>query len=187
MDRTERRPRKASGIYTAALALLADHGYDAVTVEAIAETAGVHKTTIYRTWEGKDAVIADALLHGAELSVEIPDTGTVREDLIALAHEITRLLTAAPTHRIITTVVAALPDRPATAEAARTFFANRLAHEQAIFDRARRRGEVADNADPALVMNLIGGGLWFQLVARGRDADSSYIEALVDAALAGIT
>ncbi|WP_406639463.1 TetR/AcrR family transcriptional regulator [Amycolatopsis sp. WGS_07] len=186
MDRTASRPRKADAIYSATLALLAERGYDALTVEAVAAQAGVHKTTIYRTWATKDEVLADALVQAPELTFAIPDTGTLRGDLLELAKQIHRLLSDPANRRIITAVVSALPDRPATAEAAGRFFADRLGREQAVFDRAHDRGELADAADSELVMDLLGGNLWFHTLIRAKSADDAYLERLVDTVLTGV-
>ncbi|MER6871942.1 TetR/AcrR family transcriptional regulator, partial [Amycolatopsis sp. NPDC000673] len=144
MNRTASRPRKADAIFSATLALLAERGYDALTIEAVAAQAGVHKTTIYRTWATKDEVFADALVQAPELTFAIPDTGSLRGDLFELAKQIHRLLSDPANRRVITAVVSALPDRPATAEAAGRFFADPHGPEQAVFDPARDPGELAD-------------------------------------------
>ncbi|WP_040766067.1 TetR/AcrR family transcriptional regulator [Tsukamurella sp. 1534] len=187
MNRTPSRPRKAEAIFSATLELLAEHGYDALTVEAIAARAAVNKTTIYRTWATKDEVFADALLQAPQLAFEIPDTGSLRGDLVALGQRINRLLTHDEPRRIITAALAALPDRPATAHAARTFFADRLQREQVIFERAHARGELADMTDAAMIVDLIGGDLWLHTVARAKTADDTHIERVVDIVLAGVT
>jgi len=183
MDRTATRPRKADAIFSATLGLLAERGYDALTVEAIAAQAGVNKTTIYRTWATKDEVLAAALLEAPSLAFPMPDTGTLRGDLVELAKQIHRLLADPATQRVLTAVVSALPDRPATAEAAGSFFADRLAKEQAVFERARERGEA--DVDPELVMDLIGGNLWFRTLIRAKPVDDAYCTRLVDAVLGG--
>lgn len=121
-------------------------------------------------------------------SVEGGDLHPERSDLVGLAREVARLLTAPATRRIITAIVAALPDRPATAEAARTFFADRLQREQAIFDRARARGEFSSDRgpDPTMVVDLIAGNLWFRSLVRVDPVDEPYLTELVDTVLAGV-
>lgn len=186
MNRTPTRPRRVAAIHSATLSLLTEHGYDALTVEAVAARAGVNKTTLYRTWATKDEIFADALLHAPELTFDIPDTGTLRGDLIAFGQEVNRLVAQDATRRIITTLLAALPDRPATAGAARTFFADRLQREQAIFDRAVARGELSSGADSAMIVDLIAGNLWLHTLARMNTADGAYIERVVDFVLASV-
>ena len=188
MDRTAKRPRKADAIYSATLALLGEHGYDALTMEGIAAEAGVNKTTLYRAWATKAEILADALVHAPDLSFTIPDTGSFRDDLFAFAREVANLLGDDRTRRIIAAIVVALPDRTATAAAAQGFFADRLQREQVIFDRARARGDFRPGAepDPSMVIDLIGGNLWFRTLVRDGAVDDDYLAGLVDTVVAGV-
>lgn len=185
VKRTPTPPRKAAEIHSATLSLLADRGYDELTVEAIADRAGVNKTTIYRSWATKDDVVAAALIAAPELSLAVADTGSLQGDLVAFARRVADLLTETTARRIVTAMVSAMPDRPSTTAAARAFFADRLAREQVMFERARSRGEATDDIDPELIVDLIAGNLWFHLLVRDRHADDDYLERLVDTVLHG--
>ena len=68
----------------AALALLADVGYDRLTLEAVAARARAGKTTIYRRWPGKAELVVDALV-SAKRPLGSPDTGSLAGDLRAVA------------------------------------------------------------------------------------------------------
>ena len=86
------RPRSAevhSAILTATVELFAEEGFDGMSLEAVANRAGVGKTAIYRRWSSKEALVLDAL---KVLSVEVPivDTGNFREDATALLHDTVR-------------------------------------------------------------------------------------------------
>ncbi|NLE80076.1 MAG: TetR/AcrR family transcriptional regulator [Rhodococcus sp.] len=179
-------PRKASEIFSATLALLAERGYDALAIETVAARAGVNKTTIYRSWSSKDELLAAALRHAPALELHIPDVGSLRGDLIELAEQIAKLLTDEPTRRIATAMLAAAPDRPATAQATASFFADRLNQERAIFERAERRGELIPGAEPSAIMDLLAGALWFHILVRCEGAGADYIVSLVDAVLDGV-
>ncbi|MEA2227104.1 MAG: hypothetical protein QOF04_734, partial [Solirubrobacteraceae bacterium] len=80
-----RDPARDARILDAALALVAQVGYDRMTVDAIAERAGVSKPTIYRRWNGKSEVVADAIRHRKDEAVAA-DTGSLRGDLLAVVH-----------------------------------------------------------------------------------------------------
>ncbi|GAB3353381.1 TetR-like C-terminal domain-containing protein [Amycolatopsis echigonensis] len=125
-------------------------------------------------------------MQAPELTFAVPDTGSLRGDLVELAKQIHRLLSDPANRRVITTVVSALPDRPATAEAAGRFFADRLGREQVVFDRAHARGELADAADSEMILDLLGGNLWFRTLVRAKSADDTYLERLVDTVLTGV-
>jgi AcrR family transcriptional regulator len=79
-----RDPRRDEAIRDATLALLAEVGYDRMTVDAIAAAAGVSKPTIYRRWAGKQELVADAIRLHPHQQAPTADTGTLRGDLLAL-------------------------------------------------------------------------------------------------------
>src|SRR5438067_8052092 len=81
------RPRSARAhraILAAALALLAEEGFEAMSMEGVAARAGVGKSTIYRRWASKEALLIEAV---SSIHAEAPivDTGNIRDDLLALA------------------------------------------------------------------------------------------------------
>lgn len=94
---TPGRPRRAeieSAINAAARDLLAEVGYGALTIEAVAKRAGVGKPTVYRRHESKAALVAAALLDVLEtVNPAAPDTGDVAADLVALLGNLARALT----------------------------------------------------------------------------------------------
>ncbi|MFD0467130.1 TetR/AcrR family transcriptional regulator [Nonomuraea thailandensis] len=77
-------PRKQQEIFDATLRLVAERGYDGLTVEGVAERSGVNKTTIYRWWPSKAALLGAALVESDVLGFDSPDTGSLRGDLVAL-------------------------------------------------------------------------------------------------------
>ncbi|MFF0545105.1 TetR/AcrR family transcriptional regulator [Nocardia thailandica] len=178
-------PRKAAEIFAATLALVTDKGYDGLTVEAVAARAGVNKTTLYRWWPSKDALLAAALVRSPLLAFTLPDTGSLRGDLRALAEGIVGLLTGPDSAAVIGPVLAAAPRRPELAELGRAFFADRLARERPIFDRAVERGELAAGTDPETVMDLLAGAIWLRLLLRGRELGAGDLERILDTLLHG--
>jgi AcrR family transcriptional regulator len=97
------RPRSARAdraILEAALDLFGEVGFEGLTIEGIAERAGVGKTTIYRRWPSKEELVSAAVgALSAELAV--PDTGSVREDLIDLVRVVVRFITSEPAGRVL--------------------------------------------------------------------------------------
>src|SRR5271165_3463260 len=105
---SERRPPKAGSrtgshsaareqaILAAAAELVAEIGYERVTVDAIAARARASKATMYRKWPGKAELVADALRRQAEgQSAELPDTGSARGDLLWIVRSIALTFTSA--------------------------------------------------------------------------------------------
>lgn len=179
-------PRAAEAIFDATLRLLAERGYAGLTVEAVAQEAGVNKTTIYRWWPSKAPLLRAALLRARVLDIEIPDTGSLRGDLIALAEQVTELVTGVRTRAIVRALASGtgLPDDELAA-LARDFFADRFSREQPVFARAATRGELAPGADPMLLLDLIAGAVWVRAVLRNDPVPPGFAAAVVDAVLPG--
>ena len=96
-------------ILDAAAQLLAERGYDHLTMEGIASTAGVGKQTIYRWWPSKGAVVAECLLEGKLLDqrLALPDTGDIRRDLTDWLGEIFALIESPQGEMILRSLIAA--------------------------------------------------------------------------------
>ncbi|WP_063126760.1 TetR/AcrR family transcriptional regulator [Nocardia fusca] len=183
---TTARPRRAEAIFAATLELLATAGYEGLTMEAVALRAGVNKTTLYRWWKSKDEVLAAALTESDLLTFPVPDTGSLRGDLIETARSIHGLLTDAATAPIAAAVLAASPGRPSLAAVGRMFFADRAAREHPLFRRAVERGELDDRTDPRLVMDMLAGAIWFRVFLRAEQVEAADIDKAVDIVLNGI-
>ncbi len=182
---TQNGPRKAEAIFAATLELLAEHGYEKLAIEAVATRSGVNKTTLYRWWPSKDALLAAALRDSGLFSLDVPDTGSLRGDLLAVATQIFRLLTSEHTAPVVTAALTAGPRRPELGAVAQGFFADRMAREEPIFERAVDRGELRAGADPVVVMDLLAGAIWFRLSLRGGGAGPDFLEEVVDTILIG--
>ncbi|MEU1384536.1 MULTISPECIES: TetR/AcrR family transcriptional regulator [unclassified Nonomuraea] len=174
-------PRKQQEIFDATLWMVAEKGYDGLTVEGVAERSGVNKTTIYRWWPSKAALLGAALVESDVLAFEPPDTGSFRGDLVALVEQVERLLTEPPGSDIAVAALAAAVRHPELD--ARRFFADRFARERVVFERAVRRGELSASADPLLIMDLLAGAVWMRTVFRGLPLPGGYAEKAVSALL----
>src|SRR3954453_461410 len=85
-----RDPRRDKAIYDAVLELLAEVGFDRMSLDAVAARAGVSKPTIYRRCpDGKAALVAAAVAFRREAKPATPDTGSLRGDLLAMVRHMT--------------------------------------------------------------------------------------------------
>ncbi|MFE5332386.1 TetR/AcrR family transcriptional regulator [Embleya sp. NPDC056575] len=178
-------PRKAQAIFDATLDLLADKGYEGLTIEGVAERSGVNKTTIYRWWPSKGALLGAALTGARRLEFPMPDTGSLRGDLEALLDGMVSLLTTPPTADIAVAALGAVTHSAELAEHAGAFFAGRLARERPVFERAVARGELAADADPMLLMDLLAGAAWLRVVFRQLPVEPDFTRRTVAVILDG--
>jgi len=176
-----RSARVRDAVLAATYAELADHGYPALTVDAVATRAGVHKTTVYRRWGGVDDLLADALDQTRETPWPVPDTGTVEGDLVAVAVEIASAFGDAG---VPTAVVAASFQSPRAALALQAFYAARQEEAAKVVVRAVDRGELPGGVDPVEVVRLACAPLYYRVFITREPVDAVVAERAAHAAIA---
>ncbi len=154
--------------------LLAEAGYEGLSIEAVADRAGVHKTTVYRRWPTKAELVADALSERSVQHVPVPDTGTFAGDLAALARAVASNIGSEIGGAMARTLVSASTTSSEVAATASEFWAERLALTGAIVDRAIERGEVPRGTDPDLVIQTLIGPLYVRLLLTGEPVDADF-------------
>jgi AcrR family transcriptional regulator len=175
-----RDPSRDGVIRAAILRLLADVGYGALTMDAVASEAGVGKATIYRRWRTKQDLVVDTISDLNRAEAAAPDTGSLEGDLRAMLHGFVAVITG-PTGAATLSLLSTVPHHPALAEAFRS--GPIKVWQQAvgeIFDRAEQRGEVP----PGMAGSVIGETTSALLVQRwlltGRPIDEAYADEVLD-------
>jgi AcrR family transcriptional regulator len=181
------KARKA--ILEAAAELLLDRGLSAVSMDAVAERAGVSKATIYRWWPTKETLALDALYtRWAAASPAPRDTGSLRGDLLELLRPWARLVRTGPYARVIAALLTeARTDPVFAAEYQRHVIQPRRDQAKEIFGRAIERGEVPAGLDLEVALDLIYGPLYHRLLQGHAPLDDAFVQAVVGLALTGIT
>jgi AcrR family transcriptional regulator len=173
-----RSARVRAAVIAATLAELADRGYSGVSLDAVASRAEVHKTTVYRRWRTKEALVLEAMLEQASQTVAVPNTGSLRGDLLELARRSAAIQTSPAGEAVVRAVAGEAAGNPQMAAASRRFWAERLELDRTILQRACDRGEI--RADNKPVIEALLGPLYFRLLVTGEPLDDAYIESVVD-------
>src|SRR5947209_3140574 len=121
-DERRRNETAHAAILRAARELVDRRGFRLVTIEGIAERAGVGKATIYRWWPSKAAVVMDAVLEAARPRIPFPDTGSPREDVRRQLASVIAFYTDTKAGRGIRALIAESQHDPSLAEALRDRF-----------------------------------------------------------------
>lgn len=185
----QRRPGGRSAkvresVLDATIAELTERGYRDLTVEAVAQRAGVHKTTVYRRWRSPEGLVADALDRAAEQPWPIPDTGTLTSDLRALTELLRTGFTDPESAPVATAFVAAGMHHPEAADALRAFYTARHREAAAIIDRAIARGELEPGIDPIEIVRFAVAPLFHRLFITHEPITTADTRRAADAAIA---
>lgn len=177
-----RSARVRSQVLAATLALVAEDP-NGFTIPQVAARAGVHETSIYRRWGTREALLLDAVSTHINAEIPVPDTGSLRGDLLASLRSGAALLTS-PLGRQFLRAAAVAPD--ATTATRQAYWPGRFERAGLIFERAVARGEIAAPVDAALASELLTAPLYFRLLVSHAPIDDALLEHLVDLLLRGI-
>ena len=177
------RPRvegdREQEILDATLDVLADVGYDRLTMDAVAASARASKATLYRRWSSKAALVIDALISQKEAPT-LPDTGSLREDLLATYCGMGGL-TDTRQIAILGSVLTAIGRDTEFAEAfRRDFLGPKVVITDEIFRRAKARGEIDETVDVDLLAPALPGIVLHRQFILGAPPDIEFITEVLD-------
>lgn len=164
------------------LELLQEHGYDRLSVEAVATQARASKATLYRRWPTKAELVLAAFAEGTRQVAVDPDTGTLRGDLLRLGEAVCAHANAhAGTIRAVLVEISRSAELGATMQA--QFLDQRKALMARFLARAVERGEIAATSVIEDLWDVLPGYLIYRSVLAGRPPCSRTVHDLVDGVL----
>jgi AcrR family transcriptional regulator len=188
-SRPRGRPRDEGArlaILRAAREMLERGGVAAVTMEGIAQRAGVGKPTVYRHWPNAHAVAMAALLEDAPVEAE---TRASRGSLPSLRRQLRQIATlfATPMGRSVTMMLAAADQDTELSKAFRNhFILARRTDGKALLAAAVAEGTLRPDFDVEVALDMIYGPLFYRLLAGHARLDAAFTDALLDHVLAGL-
>jgi AcrR family transcriptional regulator len=161
------------------LRLLQEHGYDRLTVDAVAATARASKATVYRRWPSKAELVLAAFIEGIRQVAVPPDTGTLRGDLLRVGEIVCQQ--ARQHASTIRAVLVEVSRNPALNDVMQHQFVDqRKALIRHILQQAVDRGEIEAAAISDELWDLLPGYLIFRSIVSGRPPTRRTVQALVD-------
>jgi AcrR family transcriptional regulator len=181
-----RSERSRQAILTATLELLGEQGFRSLSMEAIAQRAGVGKSTIYRWWSGKAELVSEAVDAEASERVLTPDLGDIRSDARALISSFVSLV-CSPLGRVMLALEAEAGGDEALRSALQVRFLDaRERTGRVVLERAARRGEVRADVDADLVMDVVMAVVMFRARTAPDGLDEQFVDALVTLIVDGV-
>ena len=171
-------PRETE-LLAATLQLLQQHGYDRLTLDAVAATARASKATVYRRWPSKAELVLAAFIEGIRQVAVAPETGTLRGDLLRLGKLVCQ---EARQHTgTIRAVLVEVSRNPALNDVMQSqFVEQRRVLIQHVLQQAVDRGEIDGAAINDELWDLLPGYLIFRTIIPGRPPTDQTVQALVD-------
>ena len=164
------------------LALLGSHGYAGLTLDELAARSGVAKTTILRRWPSKAAVAAAGVERLALQSVDVPDSGTLRVDLLALLHGAEETFVR-DRGQFVARLIREAGHHPEIADLVYTVIHTRRQADRRVLALAIARGELAPSVDQELLIDLLIGPIWTRVLITRDPITREYVDSIVEAVL----
>lgn len=168
-------------IMTAAIDVLAEVGYERMTVDMVAARAKAGKATLYRRWPSKADLVLDAVgCMGAAKAGPLPDTGSLRGDLVALlsprtVHDADHKL------KVMLGLASVTAHSPELAESIReAFLEPRAAVTRALLERAKERGEISPSCDVGLLSRVSSSMVISRAMFEHRPVDRAFLLSVID-------
>ena len=189
--KSQGRPRSAQShqaMLQATLELLAEVGFERMSIEAIANRAGVGKTTIYRRYQSKEELVADAIESLRE-EVIIPDTGTIWSDIDALIENAAQITLSPLGRQTVAMIISSASSNPQFAQIYWTkYLQPRRQAFAVVIERAKVRNEIQADLDPGLVFDAISGiMLYAQIFQPTTETWKEYVRRALNLLLTGVS
>ncbi|MEV0680323.1 TetR/AcrR family transcriptional regulator [Actinosynnema sp. NPDC050436] len=163
--------------------LLVEHGFGALTVEAIARRAGVAKQTIYRWWPSKVDILLDTLIEDSGKRLPVPVGEPTAEAVRGYLHDFARFLCDDPAGKVLLSLFAEAQHDAGTAESFRRRYLDpRRAQELTLLTRAVDAGEIAPPLSPDATIDALAGPIVYRALT-GSDVPGDLVDTLVEALL----
>ena len=186
------RPRQRRGapvierVLTEALEELAAVGHARFSIPAVAARAGLNKTSVYRRWPTKAALIGAALAGALGHDAPLPDTGALRTDLLAFVTAAAAWAESPLGMAVLRTLQTEGPDDAVMRELLGGTLRRRTTGPLALFRRAQARGELAADADVAMALTVFAGAIHHRRFVERAAATPAFLRRLVALVLDGL-
>jgi AcrR family transcriptional regulator len=174
-------------IVVATVELIDRVGYKSVTVDAVARASGVSKSTIYRHWSSRNALLLDAFTSYVDESTEVADTGDAIADLRTYLRKIAFHVSVGRVGQVVTGLISDSLEDDAFAESFRVkvIEPRRLGFLQILL-RGQDRGQIRKDVDLRSVVDALYGSIHHRLLMTGEPIDAPFASALTDFAQLGL-
>ncbi len=158
---------------------LAEVGYGRLSIDAVARRAGVGKAAIYRRWKSKLEITVALTSHVAVAAVDVPDTGNLHDDIRHYLGSARAALTHPLAQKIVPDLIAEAARNPTLTDALLAMVQNpRRAKAAQLVERAIARGELPEDTDIGMCLDLLAGSLYWRLIVAQTATEDGDLDRL---------
>jgi AcrR family transcriptional regulator len=179
-----RSAKVREAVLQATLQALDEHGYSGLTISEIARRSGVHASSIQRRWGSLENVLLEAVLGYSQQKLPIPNTGSLRGDMLAFARSLSRYLATPLGETVLRTMAVADADPALSANRSQIIKA-RYDATRVLVERAADRGELNPGTDSRLAVELLVAPLNLRKL-MGEPIDDKFVKQVVETLLRGL-
>ncbi|GCE31587.1 putative transcriptional regulator, TetR family protein [Dictyobacter alpinus] len=158
---------------------LALNGISGVTIEGISRHSGIPKTTIYRHWPSRSALLIDACSRFGSVP-EVPDVGSLQGDMRALLIDLAERLQTANWNSVYPSIIDAAERDSVIASMQTAMQKSFMTPFEIVIERARARGEISSRQSTDDLVAILVGPLFYQRWFSKQKIDSSFIDTIID-------
>jgi AcrR family transcriptional regulator len=184
INEDERVQRSKKAILTATFQLLSETGLSGVSIDEVSRRSGVAKTTIYRHWPSRSALVLDACSRLKPKS-QAPDTGNLRDDVTVLALNLASRLRTARWATVLPSMIDAAERDPELADLHSRMHAEMTTAFRSVIERSQQRGELSRHRRLTEVVAMILGPLFYRRWFSREPLDEGFVKRVVESAVSG--
>lgn len=178
----ERVRRSKEAVLQSTYQLLMETGLGGVSVDEVSKRSGVAKTTIYRHWPSRTELLLDACSKMGS-KFDIPDTGSLKKDLLELASSITAVLRSKNYSSVLPSVIDAAERDDQVAALHGRMHAEHMAPFYVVIERARQRGELPRGSLASEIVAAVVGPLFYRRWFSREPLDDGFVKSVVERAV----
>lgn len=180
-----RSARVRQAVLDAAFAELDERGYADFSIEAVARRSGVHKTTIYRRWPTREALLVYALDNRSDRDLPAPNAGSLRAELRQFGEMVLAKLMSTHGNALLKSLVSAADASSDVREKVGAFWRERLDRGVAVLSRAVDRGELPRGVDADLLIEAFLAPIYLRVLLSQAPVTEEFLGQLIDVLLDG--
>ena len=166
-------------VYSSTLEILSEKGLPGVSFNDVALAAGVNRSTLYRRWADRNELVLDAIMASVQEQILPSRNGGLDRELSSVLRQIGDYMSSPLGRAVLVASVELINSETATGQRQIALWRDRLKQFDPIFERARERGEVAEDFDWESAVAMAAGAVYYRVIVHNRAVDRAWVQRIM--------